>query len=204
MTTYTPIANSDIDQDSPVTSGLMAALRDNPLAIGEGASGAPINQAFWHPYDSALVGDGNDGEFYDFATDGSSTAMETPTLTAGYDYAIRIEALSMAGGTDPFSLDVYAETSAAWLTVATTAAVPAPNQFYGMLGINAPMLSWYGWSAYEVLASIDATDGANAVTFTPQGSTTQQRVTKLRISAVGGTDSGKLFLYRRRSLLGEY
>lgn len=41
MTTYTAIANTDIDQDSPVTQPLMTAMRDNPIAIAEGASGAP-------------------------------------------------------------------------------------------------------------------------------------------------------------------
>lgn len=41
MTTYTAIANAAIDQDSPVTQPLMTALRDNPIAITEGASGAP-------------------------------------------------------------------------------------------------------------------------------------------------------------------
>lgn len=41
MTTYTTIPDGDIDQDSPVTQPLMTALRDNPIAIAEGASGAP-------------------------------------------------------------------------------------------------------------------------------------------------------------------
>ena len=41
MTTYTAIPNADIDQDSPVTQPLMTALRDNPIAITEGATGAP-------------------------------------------------------------------------------------------------------------------------------------------------------------------
>lgn len=41
MTTYTSIPNADIDQDSPVTQPLMTALRDNPIAITEGAIGAP-------------------------------------------------------------------------------------------------------------------------------------------------------------------
>lgn len=44
MTAYSTIANSQIDQDSPVTQTLMTALRDNPIAITEGASGAPRNQ----------------------------------------------------------------------------------------------------------------------------------------------------------------
>ncbi len=41
MTTYTTIANSEVDPDSPVTSTLMTRMRDNPLAQAEGASGAP-------------------------------------------------------------------------------------------------------------------------------------------------------------------
>ena len=41
MTTYTAIPNGDIDQDSPVTQELLTALRDNSIAIAEGATGAP-------------------------------------------------------------------------------------------------------------------------------------------------------------------
>ena len=41
MTTYTAIANSEIDPDSPITTGLMTKIRDNPIALAEGASGAP-------------------------------------------------------------------------------------------------------------------------------------------------------------------
>ena len=41
MTTYTAITNGQIDQDSPITQPLMTALRDNPIAISEGSSGAP-------------------------------------------------------------------------------------------------------------------------------------------------------------------
>lgn len=41
MTTYTAIPNGDVDQDSPVTQTLMTLLRDNPIAIAEGATGAP-------------------------------------------------------------------------------------------------------------------------------------------------------------------
>lgn len=41
MTTYTAIPNTDIDRDSPITEPLMTLLRDNPIAISEGATGAP-------------------------------------------------------------------------------------------------------------------------------------------------------------------
>jgi len=41
MATYTAISNGQIDQDSPITQPLMAALRDNPIAMAEGDSSAP-------------------------------------------------------------------------------------------------------------------------------------------------------------------
>lgn len=45
MADWTNIANNEIDGDSPITESLMTALRDNPVAITEGASGAPKIQS---------------------------------------------------------------------------------------------------------------------------------------------------------------
>ena len=41
MTSYITIANTEVDPDSPITADLMTKLRDNPIAISEGSSGAP-------------------------------------------------------------------------------------------------------------------------------------------------------------------
>lgn len=41
MVAWTTIPNTDVDPDSPVTTSLMTALRDNPQAIAEGAASAP-------------------------------------------------------------------------------------------------------------------------------------------------------------------
>ena len=41
MTTYTAISGGEIDADSPITADLMSKLRDNPIAISEGSTGAP-------------------------------------------------------------------------------------------------------------------------------------------------------------------
>lgn len=41
MTSYTAIPNTDLDQNSPVTEPLMLLIRDNPIAMLEGAAGAP-------------------------------------------------------------------------------------------------------------------------------------------------------------------
>jgi len=93
MTTYTAIANSEIDADSPVTTTLMQAMRDNPVAISEGATDAPVVAAGWHPYDMVTVGDGNDGAIYDSAVDGSVATVATPSFADGYEYAIVFEQL---------------------------------------------------------------------------------------------------------------
>lgn len=41
MTDWTTISDSQVEPNSPVTSELMSSLRDNPVAISEGAIGAP-------------------------------------------------------------------------------------------------------------------------------------------------------------------
>ena len=66
MTTYTSIPTADIDTDSPITTTLMTLMRDNPIAITEGATGAPRVQR--SAFDSKVLlkwlydfGDGSDG-----------------------------------------------------------------------------------------------------------------------------------------------
>lgn len=41
MTSYIPILNAEVNPDSPITESLATRWRDNPIAIIEGASGAP-------------------------------------------------------------------------------------------------------------------------------------------------------------------
>lgn len=41
MTDYNAITDNEIEPEKPVTTSLMTRLRDNPIAITEGAAGAP-------------------------------------------------------------------------------------------------------------------------------------------------------------------
>lgn len=41
MADYITITDAQVDPEAPITSELMSALRDNPTAITEGATGAP-------------------------------------------------------------------------------------------------------------------------------------------------------------------
>lgn len=63
---------------------------ENVQALSEAATGCPILQQAWHPYDMVEYGDGNDGVIYDFAVDGSVATITTPTFAAGYEYAIDV------------------------------------------------------------------------------------------------------------------
>jgi hypothetical protein len=57
MTAYLPILNSEIDPESPITESLMQRLRDNPIAIVEGSTGAPVAT----PGNFSIGGSGADG-----------------------------------------------------------------------------------------------------------------------------------------------
>ncbi len=88
MTTYNTIPDSAIDPESPVTTGLMTKLRDNPIAISEGATGAPrIN-----PRALAIGGSQRDGiasnatsvsdpGYYDFTSLTWSASRTLPAVT---------------------------------------------------------------------------------------------------------------------------
>ena len=55
---YTNIPNGDTDPDSPLTTGLVTLLRDNPISMIEGGAGAPriLNAALNnHPWDTADI-----------------------------------------------------------------------------------------------------------------------------------------------------
>ena len=67
MADYTSIADSQIDPKAPVTSELMTALRDNPIAIAEGSAGAPKIADSWQALETTsssglIVTDVDNGE----------------------------------------------------------------------------------------------------------------------------------------------
>lgn len=95
MTAYVAIANGEIDQDSPGTQPLFTSLRDNPIAISEGASGAPrlLDAALdttatnagrdWVLARNALMTTGAVGTLAYLATQNSLTAVAFGATIAG-------------------------------------------------------------------------------------------------------------------------
>lgn len=200
MTTpYTGVPNGDIDQDSPVTQELFTALRDDPIAMAEGSTGAPVTAAGWHPYNSTLNGTG-DGKFYDFAVHGAVASVETPTFADGYEYMIILDGFTRAGGgTSDFQIELYRETTAAYSTA--FALLTAFNRASGKIEFpqarKALPLHIISSNISNVTSTTPvATVGDSRVTF---AHSTPQKISKARLSLTGGfsTNAGKLYLYRR-------
>lgn len=96
------------DEGKPVRSGQGLLLAGNPIAIAQGATGAPVMVTGWHPYDMVNVGDGNDGLIYDNSVDGNVTTVYSPNFSDGYQYCIYSTDLEITFNTN---LSISAEMS---------------------------------------------------------------------------------------------
>jgi len=199
MTTYTAIANSEIDADSPVTTTLMQAMRDNPIAIAEGSADATVVAAGWHPYDMVNVGDGNDGAIYDSATDGAVATVASPNFADGYEYMVIVEGIGSAS-TTTFDARLYTDTSATWgAWVALTASINftiAANRPVGFVEIPLPRFAQYYHAAPTQLGNTSGSIGIANPSVTRTG---RETVGAIEFRTDGTfISSGKLKLLRRR------
>jgi len=213
MTTYSPISNTEIDQDSPITQPLVTALRDNPIAISEGASSAPFVATSWHPYDAVTVGDSADGIIYDFSVDGAASSVESPTFEDGYEYAFFVSDISHSdtGTSRAFQIELYQETAAAYVTAANiTSAVSNTISLKGMTRVAYPRIDgrvfvletiypyWYPSTFPATGAIIVSNFGA-----TDQVETNaSDKISKARLAfGAGNIDAGTIAMYRRREYI---
>jgi hypothetical protein len=203
MTTWTDIANGTIDQDSPVTQPLLTALRDNPIAIAEGSSGAPLVATGWHPYNKTDTDGTEDGKLYDFATDGLVGSLETPAFADGYEYALFFKALGEnAGVGNTLEVELYRQTDAAYTTLVVSQPLAGGSTTVtGFLRIVYPRVSKVGhgvqWEG--PLQETSATDASLDASFYDA---TVQKISKARISWTSGSiDAGQIFLLRRREFI---
>lgn len=199
MTTYAAIANGDVDLDSPGSQTLFTALRDNPIAIAEGSTGAPVNQWGWHPYDMVAVGDGATGKFYDFSVDGAVATVASPTFADGYEYAFHgISMTCSAGASVQLQAEFYRATSAAYSSPApfgTLASFGTLRWFY--LEIHRPRIATLRGMGTATTGNGTGVSGAmSAVT---AYLTTSQKVGNIRFSYTSGNIAGgKIYMVRRR------
>jgi len=210
MTTYRSIATTETDADSPVTATLIGALANNPTAIAEGSTDAPINQASWHPYDAANVGDGADGVFYDHSVDGSVSSVETPDFEDGYEYRVVASDVSHNGGATDHApvLQMYLATSASYSDAVEGEACQSANTVDFDVVAHAPRLIenvhlLSGPQRYDAGAG-----GEFAILSGGVYSGTAQKIGKVRVrmrepgtTNYANIDSGVMRLYRRRMIV---
>lgn len=200
MPPYDPILSTETDPDQPLKSSLAKRWTDNPIAMGEGASGAPLIRAGWHPYNKVNVGDANDGKYYDFTINGSIGDVVTPTFEDGYDYLINWEGVSFSTGA--FSIQ----------GVSISAILSAANTYSGSLEILMPTrLNYpkYGFlqnrqDGAGYTTGMKALDSAAAVPFMGYFgfSNFASALTSVAIGPSSGVhDAGRYYLSRRRNYI---
>lgn len=198
MATYRTIAASEIDADSPVTATLMAALEENPAAIAEGATDAPVVASAWHPYDAVTVGDGADGLIWDQSVDGSLATITTPDFEDGYEYALFIEGVTTSATSGTFSFDLYKEVDAAYQFVQT--AIPwGGTAHYGLVRIMFPRIAkqYHGVVWESGLRTVFPTG-----TYGEMADNTVQKILRARFDVSSGTiNGGKIYMHRRREYI---
>lgn len=202
MTAWTEIADTDIDQDSPVIEPLMIAYRNNTRAAAEGSADAPVLSTGWHPYDMVDVGDGADGEIYDFSTDGTVSTITSPDFEDGYEYAFLFESISTAT-LGPLYLQMFRSVDGNFHSTVTIAAgLDAGKAYTGMFRMILPRLAkFHHQIEWMTVLGDDATSTTQTTTDMIHFDATQQKIDKARFSAAGDFDGGRILMLRRREFI---
>ncbi len=197
MPTFVDIATTDIDTDSPVTQVLMTGLRDNTESTANSDTNAFYIATQWHPYNSSRVGDAFDGEIYDHAVDGTVASVETPDFVSGYDYLIILDDVSHSLGSS--------ETISVGLFNFGTSLYEAAN------AVTASFAGTGTRSSYVEIPYPQRSSRNKAISFTSPGlaggggfaSSSATTVSKARVlpTSSANIDSGKIYLYRRKTFL---
>lgn len=113
MTTYAVIANSEIDGESGITESVMTRMRDNPIAISEGSTGAPKIQ-------EAAMGSASVNQAALKTTTDSTSTATTGVMT------------SLAGGEYAFALQVNSNASSQYHIATVISPNTAANTYTGI------------------------------------------------------------------------
>jgi hypothetical protein len=200
MTTWTSISNAAVAVGAIPSSTTVTALRDNPSALAESASGAPVMVSGWHPHDKVSIGDGKTGLIYDFAVNGVQSSVVTPDFVDGYEY--RVVALDL-NHSDTLNnrrlqMEAFKETDAVYRLIRQSADGPSSAEFGYHAEFYLPRIASQShfvitmcYKDDEFSASIDA---ASAMNDPPA-----QKILRARVSfSVGNITAGKIYFFRRR------
>ncbi|MBL3611389.1 hypothetical protein JMM60_22030 [Rhodovulum sulfidophilum] len=146
-----------------VTGQILAAAIDARVR----ATGAPVNEAVWHPHDAARVGDGATGVIWDYAMNGNSGQyIETPELSPGeYGYRLYLIDVQTVDSRRGISLELYIPDRSEWRHSGSilsstyqdrdrryTVTSGLPGAFLTERGTNATVRSYYKYNRARINA----------------------------------------------------
>lgn len=205
MTAWTTLPNGAVAAGGLPSGETVTALRDNVAATAEGAPGAPVLSAGWHPYNKVTVGDSNTGLIYDFGVSGAVTTIVTPDFVDGYEYMLRFAGISFSAP-GQFRVDPFREVDAAYQSLIVTPSNPSAGLPYeGMLRVIFPRLAKVSHPVqWETDFAIQASGGvlAFAGTAYQASDATLQKILRARVIISAGTiNGGKVYMNRRREYI---
>lgn len=199
MATWTTISNAAVAVGGIPSSATVQAFRDNPVAIAESASGAPVVASAWHPYDKVTVGDGKTGIIYDFAVDGALATIVTPDFEDGYEYRLIGRGLSHNDASNrSFRIELLGATSGVYVFFFRSSNADAATLFDIDAEICTPRLSL----SRHIGRFIASRGVASLTTGGVASMNTTEKASKARFSlSAGSYDAGKIWMLRRREYL---
>jgi hypothetical protein len=206
MADWVNIADTQLDPDAPLTSQLAYAWRDNPIAIAEGATGAPVVSQGWHPYNATENGQSS-GLLYDHAVTGGVAFVETPVLAAGFEYRLFWE-LTSGGTLSDLQLGLRRASDSTYIgspiNAGETGVSLSDARFScGVMTLENPFVSrLYRFELSfrgNAVASTTQTAIAGAGGYTGLFASPGDRVDRLRLTPSSGNISGgQVYLFRRK------
>lgn len=198
MTTYNPstVSNTAIASGKPLTLQQGRALRDNPIAFREGASGVAYEASAWHPHDGVTIGDGATGMIYDQSVHGTVATLETPAWADGYEYRFIYEGLRHnSGSSQSFRVEFYKSADASYASAINIGGSTSSGSDYnGYSEVYRPRI---------LLATVNLVSALNIgadVSFyiIPIKLTGSNKFGKARFSYTGGSIAlGKIYMQKR-------
>ena len=196
MTTWTTISGAAVAVGGIPSSATVTALRDNPSAIAEGASGAPVMVSGWHPVDKVTIGDGKTGLIYDHAVDGNVLNKVSPDFEDGYEYKFLVFGLSHNGfaGADQLRVQVDTTGGGVYTTISDIVVASGSSISYELEFI-APRIA----DANLFAIFRNKTAATTTILNTSLGSSV--KIFKVRFiteEPSASLDAGRIWMFRRR------
>ena len=182
MADWTDQDTNSLLPGEPWTGAKAIASFENPVAIAEGAPGAPVLSTTWHAHD-ADANDESSGLIWSHAVSGNTATIETPVFVAGYDY--RLALVDLGGG--DVQINLRRSGAETYLTAQTLFTGTAVLRASGYVVIQFPSVS---------RRTFAVSGGEDVLQFNSAADSTIDRA---RLTTTTGSFvRGRAYLFRRR------